>query len=187
MRIALTGSARFERLFQAWRTVLSESHTVVDLRRQEIKEADALLLLNLHAYIGKGSLKAIEEAKRLGISLYALSSWGVGFGIGRSYTREQQLRAAEDGCWGARSPIRTCSPLFGYPYDLLPKSPHRRRWLRLLEAAQWPPPTGKTWRCWLCSKPAADVRRVPEFNSDQRVMPMISLATCEVHSGGLDS
>ena len=109
MIITLCGSARFENQFHYWNKFLTlEGHVVFSLaafpswegsRRWytdtekmildgtyllKICLSDAILILNVDGYIGKGCRKEVEHAKALGKSIYTIerspefARWGDG-------------------------------------------------------------------------------------------------------------
>ncbi len=149
MIITLCGSARFEPWFHIWNEVLTLSgHTVFSLacfpsqkgkktwysqeeksqldkaHLRKIDASDAILILNVFAYLGDSTLNEIAYARKLKKKLYALESWGKGNGIGSNhYPSVRRAATKYNVCIG--SPIDTMSPTFKYPYDLLPENPFR--------------------------------------------------------------
>lgn len=107
MIITLCGSLRFEEFFHAWNKALTyaghqvftvtaypsqngdnknwyteEEKNLLDLAHiGKINKSDAILVLNVCAYIGESTLKEIALAKVLGKTIYCLESWGLGHGI----------------------------------------------------------------------------------------------------------
>lgn len=143
MIITLCGSARFEPWYHAWNEVLScAGHCVFGLgsypsQHEEGKDwyspeeklvldqvhlakilcSDAVLILNVWAYIGESTLREFEHAKRHGKKIYFLESWGEGCGICHDHDEPSRGVAAKYNITAA-SPIDT----FGYhcfPFDLL--------------------------------------------------------------------
>ncbi len=164
MIITLCGSARFERLYHAWNEALTISgHTVFALTAypsmkngerewytpevkaaldaahfRKIDASDAILVLNLHGYIGFSTHREIRHAYSHGKRIYALESWGKGCGIGPSHKERFRRQAEADGCLGFLSPISTVSPRMGYSHDLLcGPGAVRSGLVVMLEAARW--------------------------------------------------
>lgn len=159
MIITLCGSARFERQFWAWKKVLGlASHLVFDLvtypaletngkdwytvgqkqildalHLEKIHHSNAILVLNVCAYIGESTLTEIEHAQHLGRRIYALESWGLGYGIGNNHnsaTRERKQSYGIDAAYV--SPIDTSD--FYSPLNLLgPAGANRSGLLKILE------------------------------------------------------
>lgn len=155
MKITLCGSARFEPYFHLWNEILSlAGHTVYTLsvfpslkngnknwysngektildniHLDKIKNSDAIVVLNVNAYIGESTLKEIEFAKNNKKELYCLESWGKGNGIctgTNTYFSWAIEHAKKYDCLGKGSPIDTMHPYFNYAYDLLgPGGPFR--------------------------------------------------------------
>lgn len=115
MIITLCGSARFEPWFHAWNKALTlAGHTVFSLacfpsiegerewytpeqkaeldsaHLRKIDASDAVLVLNVAAYIGPSTLREIEHARRTETQLYFLESWGEGLGIGPNHSQEHR-------------------------------------------------------------------------------------------------
>ncbi len=151
--ITLCGSARFERHFKVWNKVLTYAgHAVFTLTsfpsdegnkkdwydpedkarmdaayQLKIARSDAVVVLNVFAYIGESALAEIEFARWHEKPVYAIESWGKGCGIGCGgcvHTDSYQRAAREAGCYGIPSPIDTHHPHMLSPIcsDLLPES-----------------------------------------------------------------
>lgn len=163
MIITLCGSARFERQFWAWKKVLGlASHLVFDLvtypaletngkdwytvgqkqildalHLEKIHHSNAILVLNVCAYIGESTLAEIEHARRLRKKIYALESWGINWGIGSSHNQSTRDRKRSYGiAAGYVSPISTVD--FSSPMDaelLGPSGALRQRLLKILEVS----------------------------------------------------
>tara|TARA_Y100000114_G_C11764120_1_gene332363 strand:+ start:45858 stop:46394 length:537 start_codon:yes stop_codon:yes gene_type:complete len=136
MKITLCGSARFEDYFKFWNEQLSlcghvvyslsvypsdkqsgkdwyteEQKQVLDqVHLDKIRNSDAILVLNRHAYIGESTMKEIEFARNLGKTVYALESWGKGYGIAGNHYQAIQNEAKFFDVYGKGSPIPTTSP-----------------------------------------------------------------------------
>lgn len=102
MIIALIGSARFEDWYRVWEEELAvagnlalglpasparyvelgerERKAVSDVRTAQLQVCDAVLLLNVFAYIGEETLAQLEVARSARRTIYALESWGQGCG-----------------------------------------------------------------------------------------------------------
>lgn len=146
MKITLCGSARFENHFKLWNEVLSlAGHTVYSLavypsdkagqkswyteeekiildkvHKDKIKASNAILVLNVFGYVGESTLSEINFAIEKQKDIYALESWGKGFGIGASHYDSIQKLCYEMIPEYQGSPIDSTSRAgFKYPYDLL--------------------------------------------------------------------
>lgn len=135
MIITLCGSARFEPWFHAWNEFLglmghsvfglssypsahngmrqwysNEQKEILDaVHRDKIAISEAILVLNVFAYIGESTLAEIACAKTCGVPTIAyLESWGKGLGIGPNHRKD--IRAACErftGSVSSASPIET--------------------------------------------------------------------------------
>ncbi len=109
MKITLCGSARFEEYFKFWNEMLSlyghtvytlsvypsqkeegkdwyneeEKKTLDQVHLDKISNSDAILVLNVFAYLGESTLKEIEFARNSGKEVFFLESWGINNGISR--------------------------------------------------------------------------------------------------------
>lgn len=146
MKITLCGSARFESHFKLWNEILSlAGHTVYSLavypsdkagqkswytesqkttldkvHKDKIKASDAVLVLNVFGYVGESTLSEIAFAIQHQKKLYALESWGAGFGIGSSHFEHIQKLCKKLIPEYKGSPIDTTSRSgYLYPFDLL--------------------------------------------------------------------
>ena len=146
MIITLCGSARFEPWYHMWNEALSlAGHVVFGLaawpsmhdrrewysedeknvldyvHKRKIDASDAILVLNVFAYIGESTLNEIEYARRHEVRTHFLESWGMGLGIGGNHNVE--TRAARDMYkvpLGYGSPISTVEDYeHPSPWDLL--------------------------------------------------------------------
>lgn len=156
MIITLCGSARFESWFHVWNKVLTLSgHTVFSLTAfpsiegervwytpeqkaeldkahfRKIDASDAIVVLNVMAYLGESTLNEIEHARKRRVTTYFLQSWGEGCGITGNHTLEWRRMANRLlGHVGYGSPIDTF-PTSSHParrdiWDLLPPAgPYR--------------------------------------------------------------
>lgn len=167
--VTLCGSTRFERLFHAWNKALTIAGNTVfslttfpsveggdrDWYTEEVKNnldvahlrkialSDAVVVLNRHGYIGESTMNEIRFAREQGKTLYALESWGEGFGITVRHTLRHREQAHKDDCFGFRSPIPTFSPHFrdATGSDLLgPPGKTRSTLVVMLENARWTVP-----------------------------------------------
>lgn len=155
LTITLCGSARFETWFHVWNRVLTcAGHTVfslacfpsimgsrtwyTDFEKQELDRAhlrkidasDAILVLNVAAYIGESTMREIQHANNQAKRVVFLESWGSGCGVDGHFDDATNAIAERYGVHGTRSPIdATARP--GYPYDLLGPAGGRRS--RLVE------------------------------------------------------
>lgn len=155
MVITLCGSNRFEDYFKIWNEVLSlaghtvfttsvypsfkrgvkdwyteEEKNILDLvHLSKIDSSDAILVLNVCAYIGESTLNEINYAKMRGKKMFALESWGTGCGIGNNHTPEvQMMKSVYEIGEDYKSPINTTSDWFGFAPNLATSyiSGHRR-------------------------------------------------------------
>jgi len=163
MIITLCGSSRFEEQFHLWNKALTLcGHRVFSLacfpsvegEREWYDEADkamldvahfgkieaseAIVVLNVHAYIGPSTFKEIEFARAIGREVYFLESWAEGHGIVSSdYTHKPEWieSAKRYDVYGCRSPIDS----FGrYPMDLFgPAGTKRSRMVEIVQS--WEP------------------------------------------------
>lgn len=125
MVVTMIGSARFEPWFRIWNEALTRAgHNVFgpsakpcaavkaigsSVSTLQIAASDAVLVMNVFAYVGETTLQEIAEAHRLGKRVFTLESWGVGNGIGRNhYQRVQDAtkHAYPVGWYGSRAPDR---------------------------------------------------------------------------------
>lgn len=158
MKITLCGSARFESHFKIWNEVLSlAGHTVYSLavypsdkrgikvwytdeeketldrvHKQKIENSDAAFILNVFGYVGPSTLSEIEFAVKHQKQLYAIESWGKGFGIGAEHHEHVYKKCHEiiPDYQGASIDFTTNAG-FMQPWDLLPEAGSRRT--RLVE------------------------------------------------------
>ena len=131
--ITLCGSARFEPWFHLWNKLLSMSGHIVftltawpsvegeklwytdeqkkaldEIHFKKIEQGDAVLVLNVHAYIGESTMNEIRHATKLGKDVYFLESWGEGNGVGSVHFEYVQKHAYDLlGRTDYRSPIDT--------------------------------------------------------------------------------
>ena len=141
MIITLCGSTRFESWFHEWNRLLSLSgHTVFSLSMypsyqtkesisiedksifdlvhlNKISHSDIVLFLNVFAYLGESSLKEYTFSEIQCKTIYALESWGIGFGVGPDHTKEYQVLASVWTPEHFKSPIDMTHK--GNPFDLL--------------------------------------------------------------------
>lgn len=160
MIITLCGSARFEPWYLAWNEALTcAGHAVFTLTAfpsqrggtkewytPEIKAAldrahllkieasAAVLVLNPFAYLGESTLREVAHAAALGREIYALGSWGRGYGVGRGHYESYQAAARRYGVpEGYGSPIPTMD--FRRAHDLLGDAgPARSALVKMLRA-----------------------------------------------------
>lgn len=111
MIITLCGSTRFEAWFHIWNEMLSlaghqvfslasfpslhrgkkewyteEEKAILDYgHKVKIELSDAIMVLNVFAYIGESTMKEIEHAQQHNKSIFALESWGHGCGVGAAH------------------------------------------------------------------------------------------------------
>jgi hypothetical protein len=155
MVITLCGSARFEQWFRLWNEVLTLSgHAVFDIavppshkdnekdwysprekaaldkaHKLKIDASDAILVLNVFAYIGDSTMSEINHARQKDKKCYFLESWGKGLGIYHIHTAMQRHLCDSFGVPEYASPIDTY-PLSGKRFsaiDLLPIDSDMRR------------------------------------------------------------
>lgn len=134
MIITLCGSARFEKWFHAWNRALSlaghgvfgmssypsqnrgnkdwytpEQKELLDkVHLKKIDASDAIVVLNVFAYLGDSTLREIEYAFNNKKEVYFLESWGEGLGIGIHHYQSVQDAAESYGIpKGYGSPIST--------------------------------------------------------------------------------
>lgn len=134
MIITLCGSSRFEPWYHAWNEALSltghcvfglasypsqhdgkkdwytvEQKAMLDeVHRYKIEASDAILVLNVFAYIGDSTMREIRHACYSKKDTYFLESWGEGFGIGSNHFKHIQEAARRLGVpEGYGSPINT--------------------------------------------------------------------------------
>lgn len=107
MIITLCGSARFEKHFKIWNEVLSlaghevfglsaypsdyagvkswysdEQKIILDqVHKRKIDASDAIVVLNVHAYIGDSTMSEIDHAFAKGKKVYPLENWAKGNGV----------------------------------------------------------------------------------------------------------
>ena len=138
MVVTMIGSARFEPWFRIWNEALTRAgHNVfgpsakpcaaakvigpsAGVSTLQIAASDAVLVLNVFAYVGETTLQEIAEAHRLGKRVYTLESWGVGHGINYCHFQYAQDAARKYGVpeyFG--SPFNAMQGPNGYAYDLL--------------------------------------------------------------------
>lgn len=147
--ITLCGSTRFERVFDLWNHALSLSgHAVFGLgsrrgemrvgdvsearvaqmldqcHQRKIDRSDAILVVNAFAYVGETTLDEIEYARRAGVMVYSIESWGKGSGVGPNHNAATQEAAALHGV-----PVG-----FGSPIDLTHDSRTKSAWDLLPES-----------------------------------------------------
>lgn len=162
MIITLCGSARFEAWFHMWNEALSlaghavfglasypsahkgekdwyneeEKVALDDAHIDKIDVSQAVLILNVFAYMGESTLREYKYARKEQKKIYFLEAWGEGNGIGENHLQNVQDAAARFGCLGRGSPISMCIP-HSYPYDLLGDGgPARSRIVSRLGARQ---------------------------------------------------
>lgn len=130
--LVLGGSSRFAGWREAWEeTLVDAGHGVTvpdteDAMRAALGVADGLVVFNAFAYLGEGTRAAIEDARRLGRTLYFLESWGEDCGVGPSHTEAYRADARRYGVPLAyRSPIRTADHPTPWSSDLLGHGPDR--------------------------------------------------------------
>jgi hypothetical protein len=154
MIITLCGSKRFESWFHAWNEALTlsghlvfapashpsigmdyteEEERVLDaVHKAKIDASEAILVLNVFAYMADGALAKVLHARE-GQGGLLPRELGMGLGIDTSHgkaTRDAALRYGVPAMFG--SPIPTCD--FPDPWRLLPSaSPRRTRIVNLLE------------------------------------------------------
>jgi hypothetical protein len=142
MIITLCGSARFEAWFHMWNEALGlaghaafalcsypsmhageknwyddrEKSILDEVHADKIRASDAVLFLNVMAYMGESTLREFEQARRIGKKIHFLESWGEGLGIGGNHFQEVQDAFARFGLKGG-SPIQTSK--YPGPWDLL--------------------------------------------------------------------
>jgi len=111
MIITLCGSTRFEPWFHIWNEMLSlsghqvfglasypsqhggvkewytpeEKQILDDVHKAKIDLSDAILVLNVFAYIGESTMAEIVHAREEGCKVYALESWKQGLGVGPNH------------------------------------------------------------------------------------------------------
>ena len=145
MIITLCGSARFEAWYHAWNEALCLSgHCVFGLasypsmhegerewyskdqkrrldaiHKVKISNSNAVLILNVFAYMGESTLSEIEWARILDKPVYFLESWGLGLGIG--VCEKASARASAVERFGL-------PPDFGSPIDTSCSSGNRSVW-----------------------------------------------------------
>ena len=132
MIITLIGSARFEPWFKTWNEALSfAGHCVFSLavypsdkpgktwytKRQKqildevhkakISASNAVVLLNVFAYIGESTLSEISYARAAGKPIYPLGSWGKGLGYSDMHYDSIHIAARRFDVEGCVSPIDT--------------------------------------------------------------------------------
>jgi hypothetical protein len=133
MIITLCGSARFEPWFHMWNEALGlAGHAAFGLcsypsahggnkdwydermkgildevHLNKIRASEAVLFLNVFAYMGKSTMSEFAHARDSGKKIYFLESWGEGLGVGANHKPEYQDAFHRFGCRGG-SPIRTC-------------------------------------------------------------------------------
>lgn len=142
MIVTLCGSARFEPWFHAWNEALTlaghavfslvgfpsqhggkkewytpEQKAAFDLAyREKIRASEAVVFLNVFAYMGKSTLGELAFARALDKKCCFLESWGEGIGLGHG--SERRGRDVYHVSEAYVSPVATTS--FPSPYDLLP-------------------------------------------------------------------
>lgn len=136
MIVTMIGSARFEPWFRIWNEALTRAgHNVfgpcakpcaaakmigATVSTLQIAASDAVLVLNVFAYVGESTLREIAEAHRLGKRVFTLESWGVGNGIGRNHYQRVQDAAKKYGVpAGFGSPFDARQGPNGFAYSLL--------------------------------------------------------------------
>ncbi len=139
--VTLCGSGRFEPWFHMWIEALGhaghpafglssypsmnggvkdhhepERKVALDkLHFAKIAASDAILVLNVMAYIGESTMNELREAERLGKRIFMLESWGKGLGIGGTHYEFIRRAARRFGVWGMYSPIDTMH--YRSPFD----------------------------------------------------------------------
>lgn len=167
MIVTLCGSARFEGWFHLWNRVLSlaghsvfglssypsqnsgikdwytpEDKTVLDdVHKNKIAASDAILVLNVFAYIGESTLSEIEHAHKISRRephvtrprIYMLQSWGKGCGVGNNHSELYRGAAEGLGVAGARSPIEATVGPYLFPMNMFgPGGPKRSRLVEMV-------------------------------------------------------
>lgn len=153
MIITLCGSARFESYFKLWNEVLSlAGHSVFSLsvypsdkagaedwytperekaqldevHKRKIAASDAILVLNVNAYVGESTIAEIHCATVTGKNIYALESWRRGLGVGFGHTDGVRALSRHFGVQGIEA-VNGGSPIdthhFLSAYNLLHTSP----------------------------------------------------------------
>jgi hypothetical protein len=131
--ITLCGSSRFEPWFRVWNTALglaghvplglcgypsefdgqkewydtAQKAMLDSVHRTKIMMSDAVLVLNVFAYIGESTLREIEQAQGQKKELYFLESWGEGCGIGPMHASALRNAAWRFNVPNHASPIDT--------------------------------------------------------------------------------
>lgn len=151
MIVTLCGSARFERWFHAWNKALGlaghaafglcvypsqmegkrewytprQKDMLDQVHTAKIKASDAVIVLNVFAYVGESTLNELDVARWSGKKVYVLESWGKGCGITNAHATVYREAAQAHGVADFRSPV----DMTGYPYayDLLGPAGHERR------------------------------------------------------------
>jgi len=164
MVITLCGSSRFEPWFHMWNEALglsghasfglsfySSYHKLNDLpytskemklfdkaHIKKIEASDAILILNVFAYIGESTKNSFILASDLGKKVYFLESWGEGHGIGSTHRNEYVMAAKRYNVYGHKSVMDTSS--YHSPWgdtDLMgPASVERSRNARRIKRAE---------------------------------------------------
>lgn len=136
MIITLCGSARFESWFRVWNTALglaghlpfglcgypsefnyrkdwytAEQKAAMDrVHFAKIQSSEAILVLNVFAYIGESTMREIAQARLWNKEVHFLESWAKGNGIcGMHNKRERDAAKAYGVPEGFGSPIDTSS------------------------------------------------------------------------------
>lgn len=139
MIITLCGSARFEKHFKIWNEVLSlaghevfglaaypsdyngvkswysekQKATLDQVHKRKIAASDAIVVLNVYAYIGDSTMSEIDHALLKRKRIYPLESWGKGNGINDTHKDAVQLDRKNYGIpENYVSPISTCETPF---------------------------------------------------------------------------
>jgi hypothetical protein len=171
MIITLCGSSRFERWYHLWNEALGlAGHACFGLcawpsmhssrewysgpqkerldlvHFQKIEASEAILVLNVMAYVGDSTIREIEHAAKLGKRIYLLESWGKGCGIGPNHAREMRLAAERFGVVGGSridavegypSPGEGRGYLQYYPFGLFgPGGPDRSSLVEMIKEGE---------------------------------------------------
>lgn len=133
MIVTLCGSNRFEPWFKAWNKALTlaghevfsisvypsdegtkkdwyteEEKVVLDkVHKRKIDHADAVLFLNVFAYMGDSTLSELGHALGRKKDIFFLESWAKGNGIDGNHKLGERCAAEAYGCLGKYSPFDT--------------------------------------------------------------------------------
>lgn len=160
LTITLCGSARFEPWFHTWNKALTlAGHDVFSLscfpsvqgsrewytpeqkvaldqaHRRKIAKSDAVVFLNVFAYLGPSSLVELAFAREIGKDVYFLETWGNGNGITRRHDDETRAAARLYDAYEVGSPVDTHRDRDVWSSDLLgPGSAYRSSLVALIKA-----------------------------------------------------